>query len=80
MTNINQMELGLSTAQRLANSLNHRRRRANRARWWFAQMRRAVDSALDWQPAPPVPPEQTWFDHPRLSGRIQAPPAASHRI
>jgi hypothetical protein len=73
MTNINQMELGLSTAQRLANSLNHRRRRANRARWWFAQMRRAVDSALDWQPAPPVPPE-------RLSGRIQAPPAASHRI
>ena len=27
-----------------------RRRRPNRARWWFEQMRRAVDEADDWQP------------------------------
>jgi hypothetical protein len=79
MTNINQLELGLSTAQRLANSLNHRQRRTSRARWWFTQMRRAVDTALVWQPVPAARPEQTWFDHPRLSGRIQLPPATASR-
>lgn len=27
------------------------RRRATRARWWFEQMRLAVDQATDWEPA-----------------------------
>lgn len=71
MKNIDQMELGLSTAQRLTNSLHHRQRRRGRAQWWFAQMRRAVDAAIDWQPAPVARPEQTWFSEPRLSGRIE---------
>ncbi len=33
-------------------------RRQSRARWWFARMRRVVDQALDWRPAPPPRPEQ----------------------
>ena len=32
-----------------------------RAQWWFRRMRQIVDSALDWQPAPPPRPEQTLF-------------------
>ncbi len=61
MKNTNQLELGLNNARLVANSLNHRQRRVNRAKWWFAQMRRAVDKAVDWQPAPPARPEQTWL-------------------
>ena len=61
MKNTNQLELGLNNARLVANSLNHRQRRVSRAKWWFAQMRRAVDKAVDWQPAPPARPEQTWL-------------------
>jgi hypothetical protein len=28
------------------------RRPKTRARWWFEQMRRTVDAALEWQPTP----------------------------
>ncbi len=35
-----------------------RRSRTARARWWFQQMRHAVDSAIDWRPQPPGRPEQ----------------------
>lgn len=35
-----------------------RQRRPSRARWWFARMRRVVDLALDWRPAPAPRPEQ----------------------
>jgi hypothetical protein len=41
------------------------RRRAGRpglARWWFAQMRHAVDRATDWHAAPPARPEQTFLE------------------
>ena len=34
----------------------------SRATWWFQQMRRAVDSAVEWRPAPPTRPEQTTLD------------------
>ena len=34
----------------------------SRAAWWFQQMRRAVDSAVEWRPAPPARPEQTTLD------------------
>jgi len=30
-----------------------RQRRVARARWWFSQMRRAVDEAIEWKPASP---------------------------
>ena len=36
-----------------------RQRRIPSAHWWFDQMRKAVDDAMDWQPAPPARPEQT---------------------
>lgn len=70
MTNTNQLELGLDNAQRLVNSLHHRRRRVNRAKWWFAQMRRAVDAACVWQPARAARPEQTWLPGQRLEIRL----------
>jgi hypothetical protein len=59
MTN-QQMELGFGN-QRACASLNRRQRRLSRANWWFERMRRAVDQAFDWQPAPPARPEQIWF-------------------
>ncbi|MCX6902233.1 MAG: hypothetical protein NTW03_01880 [Verrucomicrobia bacterium] len=33
--------------------------RPSAARWWFAEMRRVVDQALDWHAASPPKPEQT---------------------
>lgn len=35
-----------------------RRRRPASARWWFDQMRRAVDQAMDWTPTPSARAEQ----------------------
>ena len=35
--------------------------RRRRAQWWFQQMRVLVDSAVEWTPAPPARPEQTYF-------------------
>jgi len=34
------------------------RRRISRAKWWFQQMRRVVDSAMDWSVATTPRPEQ----------------------
>jgi len=34
----------------------------SRAAWWFHQMRRAVDTAVEWRPAPTPRPEQTTLD------------------
>ena len=38
-----------------------RQRRLTRARWWFSQMHAVVDRALDWKPAPPGRPDQTYI-------------------
>jgi len=35
------------------------RRRVSRARWWFGQMRRVVDDAIEWKAPPVICPEQT---------------------
>jgi len=35
--------------------------RRERAAWWFAQMRRIVANAMDWQTANPPPTGQTWL-------------------
>jgi hypothetical protein len=54
-----QMELSLKTR------VNYSRRRskkpARRAGWWFLQMRRAVDRAMDWTPRPAPPVDQVYF-------------------
>ena len=70
MKNTTQLELGLDNAQWLANSLHHRQRRVSRAKWWFAQMRRAVDTACVWQPVPAARPEQIWFKGQRAELRV----------
>jgi hypothetical protein len=55
-----QMELGFG-AGRACPSESRRRRGSSQASWWFQRMRRVVDRAFDWQPAPPPRPEQIWF-------------------
>jgi hypothetical protein len=49
MMNTNQMELGLKAKQTRVPS-RQKLARQQRAQWWFAQMRRAVDNALEWKP------------------------------
>ena len=65
MTNANQAQT--MNSQQLEISLTSRYRRGRRpvrpcrvprARWWFSQMRRVVDQAADWTPAPNVQGEQ----------------------
>lgn len=38
------------------------RARQTRATWWFNQMRRIVDGALDWTPSQQARPEQIVFN------------------
>ena len=54
-----QMELGFGSFA--CQTPAARRRRLNRANWWFQRMRQLVDRACDWQPAPEPRPEQIWF-------------------
>ena len=49
MTN-EQLELGLGGSKFAANP-GRRQSRMARAAWWFSQMRKVVDCALDWQAA-----------------------------
>jgi hypothetical protein len=44
-------------------------RRLKRAAWWFQQMHRVVNEALDWHPAVPARPRQEWL--PRMSRELQ---------
>jgi hypothetical protein len=56
MTN-EQMELGFNGA-RLHVPATQRQHRSSRSAWWFERMRKVVDNAFDWQPAPEPRPEQ----------------------
>jgi hypothetical protein len=47
--NTNQMELSLKAKQVRATAAQ-KQRRQQRAQWWFAQMRRAVASSMEWKP------------------------------
>ena len=51
---VNQLELGIAGRRSRGQA---RQRRAQRANWWFTQMRRVVDRAVAWPP-PPARPEQ----------------------
>ena len=57
ITNKQQLEITLPTAA-CRRPGNYRQRRVSRARWWFNQMRRVVDEAIEWAPAPAARPEQ----------------------
>jgi len=60
MTDQSQLELGFD-GSRSHGRVVHQPPRPGRAQWWFEQMRRMVDRALDWRPTPPPRPEQTWL-------------------
>lgn len=55
----NQMELSLEQCN-ATNRPSAPRRRIPGARWWFLQMHRVVDQAMDWS-APQARPEQTFL-------------------
>jgi hypothetical protein len=61
----NQMELGFNKT-RTCMTVKQRQRRMSRAQWWFKQMRRAVDCAIEWKPSPNARPQQV---HMKLSPR-----------
>jgi hypothetical protein len=61
---VDQMNLtfaGRRPAARANAKTTRRQRRLQRAQWWFAQMRRVVDHAKAWQPAPPARHEQVYL-------------------
>jgi hypothetical protein len=39
--------------------------RLDRAAWWFAQMRRIVANAMDWQNTNQRPTDQSWLINPQ---------------
>jgi len=55
-----QLELGFNGIQPCANAAR-REGRIARANWWFAKMREAVASAMDWQTEAQARPEQIWI-------------------
>jgi hypothetical protein len=58
---IQQMELGLNgKPRRLARQA--RRQRRQRAQWWFAQMRRVVQGAMEWRPESQGRPAQVYLE------------------
>jgi len=54
-----QMQLTLANATPSRYPAPRRQRRLPSAGWWFEQMRRAVDGAIEWQPPQPARPQQT---------------------
>jgi len=57
ITDQNQLELGFNGIKATAVA-RRERPRITRSRWWFEQMRQAVDRAMDWEPNHPGRPEQ----------------------
>jgi hypothetical protein len=47
--NVNQMELELKRKQGRMPA-RQKPRRSDRAQWWFEEMRRVVNSTLEWKP------------------------------
>lgn len=55
-----QMELGLN-GTKMQIAAGRRESRIQRAAWWFARMREAVNNAMDWKPPGEGRPEQIWL-------------------
>ena len=55
-----QLELGFTGIKLPANG-EQRHGRVTRAAWWFAQMREAVERAMDWNAVGEPRPEQIWI-------------------
>jgi hypothetical protein len=58
---IRQMELRLD-AKMLRAARHGRRQRRQGAQWWFGQMRRVVNAAIEWRPSPPARPAQVYLE------------------
>ena len=58
MMNKQQLELGFDDQAKRA-QVRRLERPALGVAWWFGQMRRVVDAAVEWRPTPPARPEQT---------------------
>lgn len=56
MTTNQQLELGINRIP--SRPTGRRDERMARAAWWFAQMRRTVAAAIDWQTPPPEPKQR----------------------
>jgi hypothetical protein len=65
MNNKEQLEMGLGANVKAQQCPRRSQQRRQRAQWWFHQMRVLVNSAVDWKPAPPARPEQTYLSLPR---------------
>lgn len=59
---ISRPQLELELAAGASCRSTNRQRRLNRANWWFQRMRKVVDLACDWTPAPQPRPQQIWFE------------------
>jgi hypothetical protein len=55
-----QMELSLE-AKSGRRARQARRQRRQRAQWWFAQMRRVVETAMEWRPENQGRPAQVYL-------------------
>ena len=60
MTN-EQLELSLAGGKQITPP-PHRAGRVARAAWWFGQMRKVVNGAMDWNNTPEPRPEQSWLE------------------
>lgn len=60
MTNDQQLELGFGGGKPETRKARRENRLA-RAAWWFNKMRTVVNNAMDWPPAGPPRPQQTWL-------------------
>ncbi len=58
---VRQMELTLDARSRRA-AQKDRRQRRQRAQWWFGQMRRVVNAAMEWHPESPGRPSQVYLE------------------
>ena len=68
MRRTDQMELGLNAKYGAGGVALRRQKSAQRAQWWFQQMRRVVQAAVDWPSSPAARPEQVYIKlEPNLS-------------
>jgi hypothetical protein len=58
-----QLELGFNATKTITTP-RRRQSRTARAAWWFSQMRRIVNQAIDWEATPEPRPEQPWLSFP----------------
>ena len=62
-----QLSLSFLASSRLSAAFRRQQMLRSRAQHWFGIMRRVVDSAVEWKPAPPARPEQTSLDLHRVT-------------